>query len=646
MAQIRLLPSTLVNQIAAGEVVERPAAVVKELVENAIDAQATQIDVILNDGGKTLISVRDNGIGMQKDDLSLAVERHATSKLPDEDLLNVRFLGFRGEALPSIGSVARVSISSRHCDADDAWRITVEGGEKSAVMPVAHNVGTSIDVRDLFFATPARLKFLKTARTETSHVKDILTRLAMAHPTIGFSLRDGSRTLLRVGGNHLASGVESSDAIQHARQKRLADILGPAFSENALQVYKERDGTTLIGLIGLPTYNKGTSTQQYLFVNGRPVRDRLIHGAVRGGYQDFLAHDRHAVVALYLDIPPEHVDVNVHPAKTEVRFRDPGFVRGLMVSAIRFTLSNAGHQASSTVAEQALAAFRPEPITAAPLAAAEPSAGDYHSVRPGFGYRQNPSPALSRMGYAAQAPITATSTQVQQPAQRQGDLGLNMAPVAPHRSVYTADPLSPVSTDDHSEAIEYPLGAARGQVHATYIVAQTQDGLVIVDQHAAHERLVYERMKAHLAQSNMPRQPLLLPEVVELDEDAADRVVAKKDEFAALGLILESFGAGAIIVREIPAIMGQGNVQGLIQNLADDLTEWGDSTALKDKLADICGTIACHGSVRAGRILNITEMNALLRDMEATPHSGQCNHGRPTYVELKLKDIERLFGRR
>ncbi len=594
---IRQLPPVVVNRIAAGEVIERPAAAVKELVENAIDAGARHIDVSLREGGQALIAVSDDGSGMSADELSLAVERHCTSKLPDDDLLSIKSLGFRGEALPSIGAVSRLAITTRQ-RGGDAVRLSVEGGDKGAVEPASLNPGTRVEVRDLFFATPARLKFLKTARTERDAAVDAVTRLAMAYPAVAFTVTgDDGRALLRL------DAVAPSLLPQDARRERLAAILGRDFTDNALEIAAERQGAILTGLAGLPTFNRATSRDQYLFVNGRPVRDKLLAGAVRGAYADFLARDRHAIAALFLELPETELDVNVHPAKAEVRFRDAALVRGLIVGALRHAIGGAGHRASTDTAEQALAAFRPEPHVMP------------HSGHGNFSY---PAPRPSFGAELAEAAIA-----LYQPGPR---------PTAP---------VAPDAPEQH-----FPLGAACAQLHDTYVVAQTADGIVIVDQHAAHERLVYERMKEAMAATGVARQMLLLPEVVELDEADADRLAARAAELAELGLVLEKFGRGAVVVREVPALLGETNVQGLVRDLADELAELGDALALKEKLEEVCGTMACHGSVRAGRKLNQAEMNALLRQMEATPHSGQCNHGRPTYVELRLADIERLFGRR
>ena len=618
---IRLLPPTLVNRIAAGEVVERPASAVKELVENAIDAGATRVDVTLTEGGLSLIAITDNGRGMNPEELALAVERHATSKLPDDDLLRIAHLGFRGEALPSIGSVSRLRLISRPPGAESAWALSVDGGIKGDVEPAAHPTGTRIEVRDLFYATPARLKFMKSARSELMAIKDCLDRLGMAWPKIAFSLTEGTRSLLRLSP---ASGQTEAEQ----RLARLGAVLGAEFAANALVIDAEREGVHLSGYASLPTFHRGTSTAQYLFVNGRPVRDRLLLGAVRGAYQDFLAPSRHPVVALFFTLDPDLVDVNVHPAKAEVRFRDAGIVRGLIVGALKHALAEAGHRASTTVSEAALGSLRPETGAQRPVFSSSP-------YRPSSSYTHRPpSPSLLRLAEAGQAPFSFEASPQSSPASLPG---LENIPPSARTDENSPPPLSEEN---------FPLGVARAQVHATYVIAQTADGLVIVDQHAAHERLVYERMKEALAEGGIPRQGLLLPEVVELDEFEASRLAARAPELAELGLVLESFGPGAVVVRETPALLGVCDIQGLVRQLADDLAEWGETLALKDKLADLCGTLACHGSVRAGRRLNATEMNALLRQMEATPHSGQCNHGRPTYVELKLADIERLFGRR
>jgi len=603
---IRLLPPNLVNQIAAGEVVERPASVVKELVENALDSGARRIDIHLREGGRSLIVVEDDGKGMAREELALSVERHATSKLPDDDLVHIHSFGFRGEALPSIGAVGRLAIASRARGADSAWTITVDGGVKPPAEPAARGDGTRVELRDLFYAVPARLKFLKSPRSESNAAQEIVERLAMAHPDVAFTLRDEERLALRLP----AIGADLLEDPAAATLERLGAIMGRDFADNAARLDAIRETVRLTGFAGLPTLNRATSTQQFLFVNGRPVKDRLIIGAIRGAYQDFLARDRHPMVALFVDLPAEEVDVNVHPAKAEVRFRDAALVRGLIVSAIRAALAEAGHRASTTVATSTLGAF------------SAPSQFPTQLAAPGWrGY--TPGPARSSAALAAQA----------------------MAAFAP-LSAELDRPSARVDAAPAEQAPAHPLGVARAQVHETYIVAQTADGIVIVDQHAAHERLVYERMKAALDSGAVARQALLIPEVVELDGPNAERLTARAAELAELGLVIESFGAGAIVVREVPALLGQSDVRGLIQDLADELAELGDALSLKERLQDVCSTMACHGSVRAGRRLTQPEMDALLRQMEATPHSGQCNHGRPTYVELKLADIERLFGRR
>ncbi len=606
---IRRLPETLVNRIAAGEVVERPAAAVKELVENAIDAEAGNIDVVMRDGGRALIAVTDDGRGMLPGELELAVERHATSKLPSDDLVNIASLGFRGEALPSIAAVSRLTLASRASGSEEAWKLTVEGGRRGPLAPAALPRGTRVEVRDLFYATPARLKFLKTARTELTHAEDAVKRLAMAHPHIGFTLADDNRKLLDL--------AAAQGELFAARLRRLTAVMSRDFAANALPIEAEREGLYLSGYIGLPTLNRGNAQQQFLFVNGRPVRDKLLYGAIRGAYQDFLARDRHPLVALFLELAPELVDVNVHPAKAEVRFRDPGLVRGLIVSAAKHALAAAGHRASTTVSQSALGALRPA----------------------GSGYQGGDSAAYQGGGRYVVVPRLPGSYHAPLP-------GMESTAPAARQAMGVAEAQAPYEAAAAGVSADFPLGAARAQLHATYVVAQTRDGIVIVDQHAAHERLVYERMKAQLAEHGVARQLLLLPEVVELEETAVERLAGRAAELAELGLVLEAFGPGAVIVREVPALLGEVDVQGLLRDLADELAELGEALALRERLEQVCGTLSCHGSVRAGRQLNGEEMNALLRQMETTPHSGQCNHGRPTYVELKLADIERLFGRR
>jgi DNA mismatch repair protein MutL len=617
---IRRLPPETVNRIAAGEVVERPASAIKELVENALDAGARRIEIQADGGGLSRILIADDGHGMAPDQLALAVERHATSKLePDDagdvDLLRIHTLGFRGEALPSIGSVARLTITSRSAGGD-AHQITVEGGDTRPVAPAAFPGphGARVEVRDLFYATPARLKFMKSERSEAMAISEEIKRQAMAHEAVAFTLDLDGRTVLRLPAEH--PGDEG-------RLKRLAALLGRDFEANALLIDQSREGIRLSGYAGLPTYSRGNGAHQYLFVNGRPVRDRLLQGALRGAYADFLARDRHPAAALFLDIDPLFVDVNVHPAKAEVRFRDPALVRGLIVGALRHALAAAGHRASTTVADSVMAGF-----TAHTGPAFSPSSHTSQGFSGGYsgwtGWDRSASAAQVLPG------LNERSARVEP-----GD------PYALSPKPYALSDAASAAAD-----IDLPLGAARAQVHGTYIVAQTRDGIVVVDQHAAHERLVYERMKAQMAEGSVTRQALLTPEVVELDPAEADRVIARAEELAQLGLIVEPFGGGAVLVRETPALLGDTDVQGLIRDIADDLAEHGAALALSERLGEVCGTMACHGSVRAGRVLSAPEMNALLRQMEATPHSGQCNHGRPTYVELKLADLEKLFGRR
>jgi DNA mismatch repair protein MutL len=613
---IRRLPPETVNRIAAGEVVERPASALKEIVENALDAGARRVDIQADQGGLSRILVADDGQGLGPDELALAVERHATSKLaPDGDgvydLLNIFTLGFRGEALPSIGSVARLGISARTAGGE-GFQIQVDGGAVGEVGPAAFSGphGARVEVRDLFYATPARLKFMKSERAEALAITEEVKRQAMAHEAVAFSLELDGRKVLR-----LSAEAEG----QAGRLARLGAVLGREFEDNALLINQVREGVRLTGYAGLPTYSRGNAQHQYLFVNGRPVRDRLITGALRAAYADFLARDRHPVAVLYVELPPEEVDVNVHPAKAEVRFRDPGLVRGLIIGALRHALAGAGHRASTTVSGAALGSFRPQGYTAPPSAAGWSGSGQWRT--PDFAY---PPPTTGVLP----------------------GLSERSARVEPEGDVSALPTEGPAAFALPFDPVDYPLGAARAQLHETYVIAQTRDGLVIVDQHAAHERLVYERMKVEMAAGGVARQALLLPEVVELDPAEAERVAARADELAALGLVLEPFGVGAVLVRETPALLGDTDVAGLVRDIADDLAEAGQALALSERLAEVCGTMACHGSVRAGRRLTGAEMNALLRQMEATPHSGQCNHGRPTYVELKLADVERLFGRR
>ncbi len=600
MSVIRRLNETTVNRIAAGEVIERPSSVIKELVENAIDAGATRIDIAVNAGGRESIVVADDGAGMNADDLALSVERHATSKLPGDDLTGIGTLGFRGEALPSIGAVSRMRIVTRQHVEAAGLMIAVEAGHVGFPIPAARNPGTTVEVRDLFFATPARLKFLKSERAENAAVADVVKRLAMVRHDIAMTLTFNAR-------KNLVAGSEPGDATD-GRLARLTTVLGKDFRENTVPVDSEHDGVRITGFAGLPTFNRANSQGQFLFVNARPVRDRLLLGAVKGAYQGVLAPQRHPVAALFIDIPPAAVDVNVHPAKAEVRFRDSRLVRGLVVSAIHRAIEQHGHRTSTTASRDALAAMRP---------------GD--------------TPPAGRLFEGAH------SARTRQPAWRGSIRGSHAQSVAPP----TGD--SHPSPSDASPPYDIepgPLGIARAQFHNTYVIAQTGDGIVIVDQHAAHERLVLERMKAEMAQEGVTRQVLLLPEVVELDESAAGRLAERREELKHMGLVLEQFGPGAVVVREVPAILGEADIPGLVRDLADEVAESDEATALSQHIEHVCSTMACHGSVRAGRTLKPAEMNALLRDMETTPNSGQCNHGRPTFIELKLADIERLFGRR
>ena len=594
---IRQLDEAAINRIAAGEVVERPASAVKELVENALDAGASRIQVDIADGGKTLIRVTDDGCGMTAEDLPLALSRHATSKIDGSDLLDIRSFGFRGEALPSLGAVGRLTITSRA--EGEAATITCEGSRMSPVRPAALTRGTVVELKDLFFATPARLKFLRSDRAEMQAVTEVIRRLAMAEPQVGFTLRDvtggDSRVLFRAD--------PANGDLFDALQSRLASVIGRDFTDNALRIDAEREGLRLQGYAALPTYSRGSSAQQYLFVNGRPVLDRMLYGALRAAYFDVLSRDRHPAAVLNLIADPQRVDVNVHPAKAEVRFREPDAARSLIITALKSALTGAGHRASSTVGAATLDAFRPEPRI-------------YQMDRPS-------QPTLAR-AYAFQAP------------------GFAEAPQAPAFAPPSEERAQP--SDERPEA--HPLGAARAQLHENYIVAQTATGIVIVDQHAAHERLVYERLKRQLAETGIRSQPLLIPEIVDLSPADAARLLDAAPDLAQVGLVIEAFGGSAIAIRETPAVLGPVNGAALIRDILDELADAGTSDLIRAKIDAILSRMACHGSVRSGRQMRPEEMNALLREMEATPLSGQCNHGRPTYVELSLHDIERLFGRR
>jgi DNA mismatch repair protein MutL len=613
---VRQLTEGIVNRIAAGEVVERPASVVKELVENALDAGAHRIEVLTDGGGRRLIRVSDDGSGMTRADLALAVERHATSKLPDDDLDDIRTLGFRGEALPSIGAVARLTITTRHADEPHAWAITVDGGEKSEVKPAALSEGTRVEVRDLFYATPARLKFLKTDRSEGEAIREVVRRLAMSRPDVAFTLAGEER-----------APVTWAAALPGApgRLARLSDILGAEFRANAVEVRGGRqEGDRVLaveGFAALPTHSRANSLGQYLFVNGRPVRDKLLIGVVRAAYADYLPRDRHPIVALFVTVDPREVDVNVHPAKAEVRFRDPGLVRSLLIRALQEALARDGQRAATSGGSATIAAFRPAVMP-----------------RSGWDWRSSPARPADSRGF---------------PLPTHGNVAEDLATSAFAEAAQAAFDVGGPSADarvDHvapaPDLLDRPLGAARAQVHETYIVAQTREGIVIVDQHAAHERIVYERLKAAIDKSGVARQILLIPEIVELDESDVERLTARADELARFGLALEPFGPGAVAVRETPSLLGEIDAQAMVRDLAEHMAEWDEALPLERRLMHVAATMACHGSVRAGRRLKAEEMNALLREMEATPNSGQCNHGRPTYVELRLTDIERLFGRR
>jgi DNA mismatch repair protein MutL len=570
---IRRLSEGTVNRIAAGEVIERPASVVKELVENAIDAGASAIEVVFRSGGKSLIRVRDDGHGMDREDLLLAIERHATSKLPSDDLIEIRFLGFRGEALPSVGAISRLSIASRQRGGGEAHEVTVEAGQVSGPRPVALSRGTEIEVRDLFFATPARLKFLKTDRAESAEAADVVRRMALAYPHVGFSFVTEDRRVLDVPPGE-------------KEEQRIRRILGNDFMENAVAFGLIREDVQVHGLAGLPTWTRAQGNMQYLFVNGRSVRDRQLVGAVRGAYADVMAANRFPAIVLFVTCPPDRVDVNVHPAKAEVRFRDPALVRSVIISAIRAALADRRQATDTTLAQTMASSFRP---------------------------------MSSSSGYAGFTDV-------------QRAFAMDM-PIA-------------ASVSEDPPAADYPLGQARGQLHDTYIVSQTRDGIVLIDQHAAHERLVYERLKRERAGRQLAIQPLLVPEVVDLDPAMIERLSGAASVLAESGLVIEAFGDGAVIVREVPAAIAGGDISGIIRDVADELATFDTSTAIETRINHVLATMACHHSVRAGRKLRPEEMNALLREMEATPNSGQCNHGRPTFVELKISDLERLFGRR
>lgn len=626
--QIRQLDDSAINRIAAGEVVERPASAVKELVENAIDAGAQRLTVEIADGGKTLIRVTDDGCGMSAEDLPLALSRHATSKIDGSDLLNIHTFGFRGEALPSLGAVGRLTIISRAAG-HDAAQIKVSGGRMEPVKPAALRAGTVVELRDLFYATPARLKFMRTDRAEAQAIGDVIKRLAIAEPSVGFTLRDVS------GGGEgrvtFRADPLSGDLFD-ALHGRLASVLGREFAENALKIDAEREGIRLFGYAALPTYSRGAAVAQFLFVNSRPVKDKMLTGALRAAYFDFLSRDRHPAAALFIDCDPTLVDVNVHPAKSEVRFRDPGVARGLIVSALRHALAEAGHRASTTVAGATLGAMRPEASTASGAPRI------YQMDRPSYGARN--------ASYAVQSPGQPLAQSADAPpSQGFAELATAYSGRVLEETAEAPGQMRDAPTTSAPGAEELPLGAARGQVHENYIIAQTRDGMVIVDQHAAHERLVYERLKAQMAENGVAAQALLIPEIVELGESDCARLLSHAEDLKKFGLTLEAFGGNAVAVRETPALLGEVNAEAMVRDILDELDDLGESQLVQARLEAILSRVACHGSIRSGRRMRGEEMNALLREMEATPHSGQCNHGRPTYVELKLADIERLFGR-
>ena len=598
MPQIRRLPDSLINRIAAGEVVERPASALKELVENAIDAGATRIAVKIDDGGLSRLEVTDDGCGMDRAEMALALERHATSKLPDEEIEKVATLGFRGEALPSIASVSRLSIESRVRGVEQGWSMVVDHGTLASEGPAALPPGTRIRMEDLFARVPARRKFLRTARSEFAACQDVVRRLAMARPDIGFTFEHGERRIFQ-----LQAGQEIGE--------RVALLIARELKENGVALDQQRDAMRLTGIAGLPTYNRGIADHQYLFVNGRPVKDRLLVGAVRGAYADMLARDRHAVLALFLTLPPEDVDVNVHPAKTEVRFRDAQAVRGFIVSGLRQALSTGDRRSAQAPDSGAMGRWQTEPLHSEPAPALRSIFSGRDWSAPQGGLRETASP------------WRGAETALAEPQGRAVD-----------------------AEDLPEDAARYPLGIARGQIAETYIVAEASDGLVIVDQHAAHERIVLERLRAAGASDKVAAsQALLIPDVVEMDEPDCDRLEEQIEQFAQLGLVIERFGPSAMLVRALPASLKRADPASLLQDLADDLAKHGTSLLLSEKIEYVLATMACHGSVRAGRVLNTAEMNALLRDMESTPRSGQCNHGRPTWVKLSMEDVEKLFGR-
>jgi DNA mismatch repair protein MutL len=601
--EIRQLSDEAINRIAAGEVVERPASAIKELIENSLDAGATSIDIIYADGGKKLLRVIDNGTGIPSESLNLAVSRHATSKIDGSDLLNIDTFGFRGEALPSLGAVGYLKITSRSFESEHAAEITVHGGAIGEIKPAALNIGTVVELHDLFYATPARLKFLRSDKSESKVIQDIVKRLAIAEPTVNFTLRDVSNG---GEGRLIFKFINDLGDTEKSIKARLTQVIGSTFIENSIFINVERDGIKLIGYAALPTYSRGAAVQQFFFVNGRPIKDKLLIGALRAAYSDLLARDRYPAAALFIECVPKRVDMNVHPAKAEVRFREPGIVRGLIVSGLKHALAEAGHRTSSTVGMETLGAFRGEDIV----------------------NRLNQRIYQSSNNLMAQKKFQ------------------NLEEDHSQYSAYDQINSEVLNTENEEDIEEFPLGVARAHLHENYILAQTKDSLILVDSHAAHERIVYEQLKKQMVENTINSQTLLLPEIINLSENDTSRLLEISDDLKSLGLLIEPFGGGAIAVRETPAILGEINVENLIKDIVDELNDSSKSEVLKFEINAILSRISCHGSVRSGRRLKFEEMNALLRKMEATPHSGQCNHGRPTYVELRLSDIERLFGRK
>lgn len=612
MAVIKQLSPVTINRIAAGEVIERPASAVKELVENALDAGATEVRVVLESAGKNLIMISDNGHGIDRDGLSLAVERHTTSKLQDDDLINIRNFGFRGEALPAIGSVSRMTIKSRLQDEDSAWQLSVIGGQKGDLIPASHPKGTTIEVRDLFFATPARLKFLKTDRTEVQNIVEVIKRIAIAHPHVAFTVISDDKVMLDLA-------VQDADS----DFTRMAAILGKDFAENSIALNRTHEDIKISGYTSLPTYDRGTSDASYLYINNRPVKDKLLYAAIRVAYHDFISRDRYPSIVLFLDVPYELVDVNVHPAKAEVRFRDSNMVKNSIIAAIKSAILDHGQKSSTTIASSALGMIKPA------------------NLSPNYG-KQTSFASFRNDSYSRPSTQNFTSF-ISEP-------NVSKTPYYSEPAPSFIEPVTKSLTEDtfqqsETQPLDYPLGAAKCQLHKTYIVSQTDDSIVITDQHAAHERLIYEKLKAQFEQGEIFSQRLLVPEIIESDEDTIVKLLALRKDLQKLGLIIDVYTTISISLHATPAILGNCDAQKLMQDIIDDLKEYDENVLLQELVNKVLSTYACHHSIRAGREMHLMEMNGLLREMESTPHSGQCNHGRPTYVELKLKDIEKLFGR-